>query len=56
MLRRTFERADDLVVAMEARCFTENRTDPEQTAHKRDWWVLIVACSLAIVTLVMGSL
>ena len=54
LLRRTFERADDLVVAMEARCFTENRTDPEQMAQKRDWWVLIVACGLAIVTLVMG--
>ena len=56
LLRRTFERADDLVVAMEARCFTENRTDPEQTAQKRDWLVLIAAGSLGGVALVMGSL
>ena len=56
LLRRTFERADDLVVAMEARCFTENRTDPAQVVQKQDWLFLIVAGSLGIVALVVGSL
>ena len=48
LLRRTFERADDLVVAMEARCFTENRTDPELVALKRDWVALFVVCCLCV--------
>ena len=48
MMRRTFERADDLVVALEARAFTENRTDPELTAGRRDWIALTVVCSLCI--------
>ena len=46
LLRRTFERADDLVVAMEARCFTENRTDPELVAQKRDWVILTAVICL----------
>jgi energy-coupling factor transporter transmembrane protein EcfT len=48
LIRRTFERADDLVVAMEARAFTEHRTDPELTAGKRDWVVLMVVCCLCV--------
>jgi energy-coupling factor transporter transmembrane protein EcfT len=47
-MRRTFERADDLVVAMEARAFTEHRTDPELIADKRDWVALMVVCCLCI--------
>jgi len=53
LLRRTFERADDLVVAMEARCFTENRTDPELILHKRDWAALIVVGCLGIALLLL---
>ena len=48
LLRRTFERADDLVVAMEARCFTENRTDPELVAVKRDWLALVLVGCLSV--------
>ena len=54
LLRRTFERTDDLVVAMEARCFTENRTDTELVAHKRDW-LLIIAVGCLSVVLLMAS-
>jgi len=46
LIRRTFERADDLVAAMEARAFTEHRTDPELTAGKKDWVALMVVCCL----------
>jgi len=53
LLRRTFERADDLVVAMEARCFTENRTDPELIAQKRDWLVLTAVIFLCIFLLLV---
>jgi energy-coupling factor transporter transmembrane protein EcfT len=41
LVRRTFGNAQDLAVAMEARCFTPNRTDPELVYHRRDWAVLL---------------
>ena len=53
LMRRTFERADNLVAAMEARAFTENRTDPELNLHKRDWICLIVVCFLSIFMLLL---
>jgi biotin transport system permease protein len=41
LLRRTFENAQNLAVAMEARCYTPNRTDPELVCRRRDWLALI---------------
>jgi energy-coupling factor transporter transmembrane protein EcfT len=52
-MRRIFERADDLVIALEARAFTEHRTDPELAASKRDWIALTVVCCLCISLSVM---
>ncbi len=40
--RRTFETADKLAVAMEARCYSENRTNPQFSARRRDFMVLAV--------------
>jgi energy-coupling factor transporter transmembrane protein EcfT len=37
LMRRTFETADNLAVAMEARCYSETRTDPDLTAGRKDW-------------------
>jgi energy-coupling factor transporter transmembrane protein EcfT len=37
LMRRTFEAADNLAVAMEARCYSETRTDPDLTIGRRDW-------------------
>ncbi|MGD8883436.1 MAG: energy-coupling factor transporter transmembrane component T [Desulfobacterales bacterium] len=51
LIRRAFEQADKLAVAMEARCYTENRTDPELSATRTDWitlGVMILICSLAV--------
>ncbi len=51
LIRRTFERADRLAVAMEARCYTENRTDPELCATRIDWMALVVMiliCGLVV--------
>lgn len=45
LLRRTFERADDLVAAIEARGYTENRTNPELFSNRRDWISLLVVGS-----------
>jgi energy-coupling factor transporter transmembrane protein EcfT len=38
LIRRTFEQADRLIVAMEARCYSENRTDPALCATRIDWF------------------
>jgi len=49
LMRRIFERADDLVIALEARAFTEHRTDPELAASKRDWIALMAVGCLSII-------
>jgi energy-coupling factor transporter transmembrane protein EcfT len=54
MMRRTFERADDLAIAMEARAFTENRTDPQLTAGRRDWFALLFVCCLCLLLTVLS--
>ena len=48
LMRRTFERADKLAVAMEARCYSENRTDPGLYARSKDWAALFVVICLCI--------
>ena len=53
LMRRIFERADDLVIALEARAFTEHRTDFELAASKRDWIALMVVCCLCISLAIM---
>ena len=47
-LRKIFEDADRLIVAMEARSYSENRTPPEFSAGKQDW------IALAAVTVLCG--
>ena len=37
LMRRTFETADNLAVAMEARCYSETRTDPNLKTGRKDW-------------------
>lgn len=48
LLRNVFRDADRLVVAMEARCYSENPTMPEFSAVRRDWAALMAAASLAL--------
>ena len=40
LMRRTFSQADNLAIAMEARCYAEIRTDPELSAKRSDWLAL----------------
>jgi energy-coupling factor transporter transmembrane protein EcfT len=42
LIRRTFEQADRLIVAMEARCYSENRTDPVLCSTRKDWIALFI--------------
>ena len=53
LMRRTLETADNLAVAMEARCYTEKRTDPELKADPGDW---VSFGSAAILILVAAAL
>ena len=46
LLRRTFENADRLIFAMEARCYNENRTDPELSFRRTDWVALSGICAI----------
>jgi energy-coupling factor transporter transmembrane protein EcfT len=48
LMRRTFQRADEMAMAMEARAFTENRTDPAMAAGRRDWIALVLVCCLCM--------
>jgi energy-coupling factor transporter transmembrane protein EcfT len=52
LMRRTFERADELAAAMEARAFSENRTEPALAAGRGDWIYLIAAGCLCALILI----
>ncbi len=51
LMRRTFECADNLAVAMEARCFSDHRTDPQLCARRGDWIALGAVASLCVILL-----
>jgi biotin transport system permease protein len=52
LMRRIFERADKLVLAMEARCYSENRTDSLLSSGVKDWIALLgVMCLCLIIIL-----
>lgn len=46
LLRRIFEDADRLVIAMEARCYSEDRTGPSFSATRLDWTVLLATAAV----------
>ena len=48
LIWRTFDSADRLVDAMEARCYHDNRTGPEFSLRQGDWRALVVVSSLGI--------
>jgi energy-coupling factor transporter transmembrane protein EcfT len=49
LMRRTLATADNLAVAMEARCYSEKRSDPDLKIGRRDW-VSFGAAAVVIVT------
>ena len=52
LMRRIFERADKLILAMEARCYSESRTDSLLSSDVRDWIALLgVVCLCLIIIL-----
>ena len=53
MLRRILQDADNLVIAMTARCYSENRTGPEFSPDRKSWGLLIAVillCARVVLT------
>ena len=48
MLKKTFICADNLILAMESRCYTDNRTDPEFTASGSEYFFLSGSAIIAL--------
>lgn len=53
LIRRTFENADRLTTAMEARSYSEDRTNPVFTALRFDWMAMVLVLVLCSLTLVL---
>jgi energy-coupling factor transporter transmembrane protein EcfT len=53
LLRRTFENADRLVFAMEARCYNDKRTNPDLSAKPRDGLILLLVCIFCTFLLIL---
>ena len=48
LIRRTFQDAEKLSLAMEARCYADTRTGPGLSARRRDWMMLIFVSCLCL--------
>ena len=46
-MRRLFMGTDRLIEAMEARCYSDQRTDPKLLSQKSDWWMLFCVIGVA---------
>jgi len=53
LLRRTLQDAEKLAVAMEARCYQEDRTDPVLSATRADWRALAAGVGGCVVLLLV---
>lgn len=53
LVRRAFENADKLALAMEARCYSENRSDPDLSSGVHDWFAAVVVFFLCVFTIVL---
>ena len=56
LLRKTFLDADRLAAAMDARCYTEDRSTPPLSAAAGDWLFLAAVCALAAAALFLPRL
>ena len=53
LLRRMFENADRLIFAMEARCYNENRTDPDLCFRRADGLAILLVTGLCVMLLII---
>ncbi len=52
LLENTFRKADEMALAMEARCYSDRRTDPILRSGRKDWLLMIlsgIGCLLLLV-------
>ena len=53
IMRRTVGRAEQLVSAMESRCFNENRPTPPIRSKPVDWWAAIAMATICLVLIIV---
>lgn len=51
LIRRTFESADRLVIAMESRCYSDSRSGPALAASRGDWIALALVTALGLLVM-----
>lgn len=56
LLKKTFQSADDLSLAMQARCYSENRTDPRFFPNGKEGWVMGLTLVFSTGMLMMGTI
>lgn len=54
LLKKTFQSAEDLSLAMQARCYSENRTDPRFSPNGKEGWAMGLTLVLSAGMLLMG--
>ncbi len=54
LLKKTFQSADDLSLAMQARCYSETRTDPRFFPNGKEGWVVGLTLVFCAGMLLMG--
>lgn len=47
LLKKTFQSADDLSLAMQARCYSETRTDPRFSPNGKEGWVMVLTLAFS---------
>ena len=53
LLVKTFKRVDEMAFAMEARCYTGNRTKKKVVINQQDWVMLLIAVLVCLVAVVI---
>nr|WP_319492848.1 energy-coupling factor transporter transmembrane component T [uncultured Desulfobacter sp.] len=53
LLKKTFQSAEDLSLAMQARCYSENRTDPRFSPNGKEGWIVVLVLIFCAVILLM---
>ncbi len=49
LLKKTFESADHMVMAMEARSYDEDRTDAQLTSSGKEGWIITAGLALSLI-------
>ena len=54
LLKKTFQSADDLSLAMQARCYSEHRTDPRFSPNGKEGWIVGLTLIFSAGMLLLG--